>query len=386
MMELRIIVDGALLIQDGVITEVGTTRRVERLALARDAIEIDATGKVVMPGFVDCATTLLSPPAALDDYETRCLKGTLPEPELAGGYSIPPRVKAMRAYSAQFLEMEGRRRLRFFWRGGTTTLDASSGLGLDEACELRTLRVLGGFQSRPLSIVRTYGGALAVAPEFSGRAEEYLEWMGREMLPLIRKRRLAEMVSIRVGEAGFPAEPARRFAGEAATHGLGVRLAVERGTMPDEIPSRMVSVTSDVPVSEVCKAAAGGAVVALQPATDFHAGRAGADARALIDGGAAVAIASGYGAGPTPSMAAVMSLACARSGLSPAEAITAATINPACALGVDHRCGSLETGKDADLLFIQTGDYRDIPLHLGLNLVAAVMKRGEMIFPRVGAA
>jgi imidazolonepropionase len=289
----------------------------------------------------------------------------------------------MRGYSAQYLEMEGRRRLRYFWRGGTTTLDASSGLGLDEACELRTLRVLGGLQCRPLSIVRTYGGGLGVAPEFAGREAEYVDWMASVMLPVIGKRRLAEMVSIRPNPTVFPPETARRFAAEAARIGLGVRVVADKGALGEPVPCRILSVNSQVPAAQACQWAADGPVVAFEPAVEFHAGGPATVARALVDGGAAVALASGYGAGATPSMPAVLSLACARSGLSPAEAIVAATINAACALGVHRRCGSIETGKDADLLFMQTGDYRDIPLHIGLNLVAAVMKRGEMIYPRL---
>ncbi|MEP7366139.1 MAG: amidohydrolase family protein [Acidobacteriota bacterium] len=387
MRALGIIPDGALLIVDGVIQEVGPSRRVEMLAAARDAEEIDASGKAVMPGFVDCQTHLLAPPAALDDFETRCLKGRFPDPT---GNLIPNSegTRVMRGYSAQRLEMEGKRQLRNVWRHGTTTLGSTSGAGLDEASELRALRVLDGLNERPLHIVRSFGGALGVSPEFAGRSGEYLAWLRAEMLPEVARRRLAHRVDVAIGDGAFELEGAAEYIGAALALGFvtGVRLR----SAVDWVPEEAMSV-SGVGYLQRCaeRMAGSGTVAVLTPGVRFYRGGDALEpARELIDGGAAVALSTGFNPheSPTPSMPMAMSLACAQLRMTPAEALVAATINGAHALGVGSQAGSLEIGKWGDLLVLNASDYREIPLQFGVNLLMMALRRGQMIYPRLEAA
>lgn len=379
-----IISDGALLIVDGVIQEVGPSRRVEKLAVSRDAEEIDASGKVVMPGFVDCQTNLLGPPPALDDFEARCLAGRFAEPRDVQGPGSEA-ARAMRSYSAQRLEMEGRRQLRTVWRCGTTTVSSTSGAGLDEASELRALRVLDSLSEHPLHVVPSFGGALAVAPEYAGRPAEYLAWLESHVWPEMARRKLAVHIDISAGDGAFGLEQAEAHARAAGAHGLRVNLRL-RGPAAD-LPQGAARVSGVSYLDRSAeRLAASRTVAVLLPCTGFHQGsEAPEPARELIDRGAAVALATGFHTqeSPIPCMATAVSLACAQLRLSPAEALTAATINGAHSLGIGNETGSLEIGKWADLLIMNAGDYREIPLHLGVNPLLMALRRGEVIYPRV---
>lgn len=377
MRELHIIQDGALLIVNGKITEVGPGRRVEMLAVSRDAEEIDASGKVVMPGFIDCQTHVLCPPSPLDAYETRHAQQVDAEPP-----SIPPGIKTMRGFSPQRLEMEGKRRLRLFTRYGTTSLGSSSGFGLDEASELRMLRVLDHLGSHPLDIVPSFGGGIGIGPEYRERPQDYLDFILRDVLPLIHKRRLAKFADISIGEDAFDADGARRFIAEAAEAGMRTSVRLNPGAEPVEgahTISGLWNATAPIAVD--------GTIAVLTPGRAFHQGAQTLEpARELIDSGVAVALSTGFNSETSPScsMPMTLSLACNMLRMTPAEAIVASTINAAHALAIAPTAGSLEVGKWADLLVVNSGDYRDIPFQFGVNLLAMVMKRGEPIYPRVG--
>jgi len=384
MRSLGMIADGAILIVDGVIQEVGPSRRVEMLAAAREAEELDASGRVVMPGFVDCQTHLLAPPAPLDDYETRCLKGKFPPPE-ERGHSAMDAVRVMRGYSAQRLEMEGKRQLRTMWRYGTTSLGSTSGAGLDDVSELRALRVLDGLDERPVRIVPSFGGALGVAPEYASRAAEYAAWLCADILPLLARKKLVHRVDVAVGEDGLPEEVAALYVEAARALGMAVHFRM-RGDA-SRISPGVMSVSGIRHLSQpVATLAAEAAVAVLTPGACFHQGCEEMEpARALIDAGLAVALSTAYHPeeSPTPSMPMVVSLACSRSGMTPAEALVASTINAAHALGVAGDAGSLEVGKSADLLIMNASDYREIPLYLGVNPVMMALRRGQVIYPRL---
>lgn len=384
MRSLGLIADGAILISDGVIQEVGPSRRVEMLATARDAEELDASGKVVMPGFVDCQTHLLAPPPALDDFETRCLTGQPPSPETRAQSALDA-VRVMRGYSAQRLEMEGKRQLRGMWRYGTTSLGSTSGAGLDDVSELRALRVLAGLDERPLRIVPSFGGALGVAPEFASRAAEYAAWLQNDILPLVARKKLVNRVDLAVGCEALPTEVAASYTVAARSLGMAVHLRVQ-GPL-DSLPD---GITSASGVGRIANAAvqfaARPAIAVLTPGAGFHAEADEPEpARSLIDTGAAVALSTGFHPreSPTPSMPMVISLACSRLRMGPAEALLAATINAAHALGVAGETGSLEVGKSADLLIMNASDYREIPLYFGVNPVMMALRRGQVIYPRL---
>lgn len=392
MRDLGLIQDGAVLIVDGTIREIGPSRRVERLGEARDAFEIDASGKVVMPGFVDCHTRLVAGQPALDDYEARC-NGS----RAATLQRLLDNVRQVRTYSKQRMELEARKQIRQLVRHGTTTLDARSGFGLDEASELKLLRVIEGLDGKPLAVSSGYFGGHACPPEYEGHADEYIDWLVGRMLPAVRERRLARFVDVSCGsEGGFTAHQAGRLLLYAADLGFAGRV----DTGPNSSASSAVAMAVEcgavsldgllqVSPEEVAALAASSTVATLLPGRTFQAGSScHPPARALIDGGATVALATGFDAvtSPSCSMPMMMALACSQMRMTPAEAVTASTINAACALRLDARTGSLEAGKDADLVLLGTGDYREMPFRFGVNPVAMVIRRGELIFPRVGAA
>jgi imidazolonepropionase len=380
--QLQIVTDGALLIIDGKIAEVGPGRRVEMLQAAKNAEELDCTGKVVMPGFVDCQTHILSPPAALDDYETRHLRGVNPDPEDAGG-AVPRGIRTMRSYSPQRLEMEAKRRLRMFTRYGSTSLGTCSGYGLDEPSEIRMLRVLDHLRAHPLDIVPSFGGGVAIGPEYLGRPLDYLDFLLRDLLPVVQRRRLARFADISVGDGAFDNPSAERFVAEARK--AGIRSCVRLRNGGQAVPgahtvSGLWNAAGPIPVDDT--------IAVLTPGRAFHENaRTIEPARQLIDAGVPVALSTGFNSETSPScsMPMALSLACNMLRMTPAEALSAATINAAHALDLGSTHGSLESGKWADLLILNTGDYRDIPFQFGVNLIAMVLKRGQPIYPRFEA-
>ncbi len=388
MRELAIIEDGALLICGKTIEQVGPGRRVENLAAARDAVEISADGRIVLPGFVDARTHLICGPPLLDEYEAR-LRNPGGSADLLERLAGPMRV--VRSSTRPRLEMLGRRAAREFIRHGTTTVAALSGLGLDEKAELKVLRAANALHNRPLEVVVSFFGANVAPPEGARAPGVYLTHLADSVLPKIRRLKLARFVDVRVGDGGFPPEPAVAYLEAARRLGFAPKVTAGEGDAGAAARAALSAgaVSLDGPgefAADDVERLAAGPVVTLTPGVCFHLMRERrTPARALIDAGAAVALASGYSAHECPScsMPAILSLACAENGMHPAEAVTAATINGAWAIGQGERIGSLEAGKQADLIMLNAADYREIPYHFGMNLVAMVMKAGSVIYPRM---
>lgn len=388
MNELAVIQDGAVLIRDGVIVSVGPSRRVENLAEARQAAEIDATGRVVMPGFVDSHTHLVCGPPRLTDYEMRLAGATYEEIAEAGG-GILSSVRAVRAASTRRLELQARHMLKGFIRHGTTTLEAKSGYGLDETSELRILRAIRALGEDPLDVVPTYLGAHTIPPEFDSRGDDYIDWVCSHMLPLIQKRKLAQFVDVFCERGAFSLEQSARCLSRARELGFLLKIHAEQfsSTGAARLAVELEAASADhleaAGDEDVSALASSGTIATLLPGSVFHLGLDRyPPARALIESGAAVALATDFnpGTSPTSSMQMILSLACTEMRMSPAEAISAATINGAHALRCADRVGSIEPNKQADLIFLDVPDYREIPYHFGVNLVAMVMKRGKILY------
>lgn len=393
MQELGIIPDGAVLIRGGKIVSLGPSRRVENLSMARHAREIDATGRVVAPGFVDSHTHLVCGPARLMDYEMQLAGATYQQIASAGG-GILSSVHAVRATPIRRLTLQARQTLGGCVAHGTTTLEAKSGYGLDEKGERKALRTVEALQGDPLELVPTYLGAHVVPPEYAGRADEYIDWICRSIMPKLKRRKLARFADVYCDEGAFTLEQARRYLTAAKELGFRLKvhaeqfsrtgaamLAVEMGAASADHLDRL----SD---DDIRTLAASDTIATLLPGAVFHLGLDRyPPARELLNAGAAVALATDYnpGTSPTYNMQMILSLACSQMRMTPAEAFCAATINGAHALRCADRTGSVETGKQADLVMFDVPDYREIPYHFGVNLVAMTMKQGAVLYRKGNA-
>jgi imidazolonepropionase len=386
--ELGIIPDGAVLIRAGKIVSVGPSRRVENLAASRNAREIDATGKVVMPGFVDSHTHLVCGPARLTDYEMGLAGASYLEIAKAGG-GILTSVRAVRQTPIRRLVMQAKSALGGFLRHGTTTLEAKSGYGLDETGERKTLRAIRAMSGKPLDIAATYLGAHVVPPEYEGRADDYIEWICTYLLPKIRRRNMARFVDVYCDRGAFSLAQARRYLERARELGFLLKIHADQfsSSGATELAVELGAVSADhldhAGEPQIRALADSDTVATLLPGAVFHLGlERYPPARKMIEGGAAVALATDYnpGSSPTYSMQMILSLACTQMRMTPAEALAAATINGAHAIRAAARVGSVETGKDADLVVFNVSDYREIPYHFGVNLVAMTIKKGRVLY------
>lgn len=352
---LGIIQDGAILIADGLIREIGTTRRVENLALARQADEIDASGRVVMPGFVDSHTCLVSGPVRSSDH-----------------------ARAVKELSPRTLETVALAALEQAVRHGTTTLEAKSS-------EIKSLRVHSKLQKRSILLLSTF--LLSCVPSESEPADEYLQRVCGHLLALIKRQKLATFADILPGV--FTSAQSKRFLTAARQLGFGLKVqsAMQSNAIALAVELGAASVDGCVELTEedILALAQAPVVATLLPTTSFFLGTDRyAPARSLIESGAAVALATNYNAETSLSqnMQIAIALACMKMAMTPAEAISAATINGAHALRCASTAGSLEIGKSADLLILGIPDYREIAYYFGVNLVELVMKAGQVLVER----
>lgn len=397
MLDAGLIENGAVAIHGDQIVAVGNTRELQdRFSASK---EIDASGKVVCPGFVDPHTHVVFAGDRIDEFELRIKGATYMEIMAAGG-GITSTMQATREASLDRLVSESRPRLEAMLRLGTTTAEIKTGYGLLTNTELKMLQAIEELaQTTRLDIVPTFMGAHAVPPEYKGRTEAYVDLVVEEMLPqaadwyrnswfLANGRSIYNDVfceqnafnlaqSRRVLEAGKELGLAPKIhAGEFTALG-GVTLAVELSAVSAD---HLDVVTKE----ETRQLAASGTVGVLLPAVNFNLGSTEfADARALVDAGAAIALSTDInpGSAPCPSMPLVMALACRYQKLLPAEALNAATINAAYAIGLGDTLGSLEPGKQADLLIVDAPNYRHLAYQFGGNLVETVVKKGAVLEP-----
>ncbi len=278
---------------------------------------------------------------------------------------------------------------------GTTTIEAKSGYGLDVPSELKILSLHKELSAeQPIEIVSTFLGAHVVPSEFRKKPdgpEKYLRLLIRQLLPEVAGQKLAEFCDVFCDRGAFTREQSERILQEGQSHGLAPRIHAEQlsHTGATQLAVQLGAASCDhleqITDADIRALANSDTAATLLPGCDFHLGSGQyAPARKLIDGGAIVSLATDYnpGTSPTVSMPMVLSLACSQLRMSPAEAISAATINAAFALRRDSRVGSLEPGKQADLAVFDVEDYREIPYYFGMNRCWMTMKRGEIIYVR----
>ena len=382
--ELGIIRDGGMLIRDGKIERVGPSDEIEKNV--GDAEVVDAGGRVVMPGFVDAHTHLVFAGNRLDDFERRARGETYEQIAKAGG-GIWSTVEKTRAASELDLLAQAKKHANWFLRCGTTTVEAKSGYGLTVEDELKILRVMRQLKEEvPLEIVPTFLGAHAVPRELS--PDEYLDVVITEMLPRVTAEKLAEFCDVFCERGYFNIDQSRKILSAAKKVGLSLRGHVDQLTNSGgaKLMAEMGATTADhlEQTDEQGIAALKKANVqpVLLPGSVYALGSSRYPrAREMIEAGLAVVLATDFnpGSSPTPSMPMVLSLACTQMKMSPAEAITASTVNAAYSLNRGDKIGSLEPGKLANFVIFDCEDYRELAYWFGMPQTHSVYVRGECV-------
>jgi len=392
--DLGILRNGALLIRDGVIAAVGARSKVETLPEARAAEKVDVGGRVVLPGFVDSHTHLIHAASRAEEYELKIAGASYEEIARKGG-GILNSVKKLRAATSEALKKRAGAALREFAAYGTTTLEAKSGYGLDVASELKILRLQRELNlEQPIEIVSTFLGAHVLPAEYRGKAggvQQYVALLTERLIPEVAAEKLAEFCDVFCDRGAFSRKDSKIILEAGKKNGLLPRIHAEQLTRTGatQLAVQLGAASCDhleqVSKADVRALAESNTVATLLPGCDFHLGlKQYAPARALIDAGAVVAVATDYnpGTSPTLSMPMILSLACTQLRMTPAEAIVAATINAAYSLRRDRQIGSLEAGKQADIAVFDVEDYREIPYYFGVNKCWMTLKKGQPIFQK----
>jgi imidazolonepropionase len=383
MRNLGIIEDGAVLIENGKISAVGTTDEVRKRSTATE--ELDCRNQVVLPGFVDSHTHPVFAAPRLIDFEKRIAGAGYEEIAEAGG-GIRSSIRGVRESSVEVLARGVLHALEEMAKSGTTTVEAKSGYGLDTASELKSLQAIQlAAQNWRGSVVSTLLAAHVVPSEHRENPDEYVRIVCDEMIPAAAGKKLASYVDVFCERGAFTAEQSRKIFRAAVANGLQTRIHIGQLTRTAleifaEFDPASVDHLDHLTDADIAWLAKTDIVATLLPAANYFLGlESFPSARKLIDSGAAVALATDYnpGTSPTTSTPFVLSVACTHMKMSPAEAITAATINGACALGLQQQKGSLETGKDADIAIFEAQDYREIPYWFGVNRCWKTLRRGR---------
>lgn len=390
--DLGILRNGALLTRDGVIAAVGTSSDVEQLPEARTAEKLDVGGRVVLPGFVDSHTHLIHAASRAEEYELKIAGASYEQIARKGG-GILNSAKKLRAAKSEALKTRARGALREFATYGTTTLEGKSGYGLDAASELRILGLQRELNlEQPIEIVSTFLGAHVLPAEYrnkTGGARQYVALLTDRLIPEVAAGNLAEFCDVFCDRGAFSRKDSRTILEAGKKAGLLPRVHAEQLTRTGatQLAVQLGAASCDhlerISKADIRALADSNTVATLLPGCDFHLGwKEYAPARALIDAGAIVAVATDYnpGTSPTVSMPMVLSLACSQLRMTPAEAIAAATVNAAYSLRRDRQIGSLEVGKQADIAVFEVEDYREIPYYFGMDKCWMTLKKGQTIF------
>ncbi len=387
--DLAIIADGGLLVRDGVVIATGTSDKIEKEAGA-DAEVVDARGRVVLPGFVDAHAHPVFGGNRVDEFELRSRGASYEEIAAAGG-GIRSTVRKTRAATAEELKTQALEHARWFLECGTTTVEAKSGYGLSLEEELKILRVIRALGAEAaVEFVPTFLGAHAIPEEHAGNSRRYVQIVIEEMLPAVVAEGLAEYCDIFCERGYFEVETAREVLRAAQSHGLGLRMHVDQLTNSGGamLAAELTAVTADHLEQTEDDGIAALALAKVQPVllpgSVYALGKTRYPrARAMIDAGLAVVLATDFnpGSSPSPSMPMMLSLASTQMKMTPAEGVSAATINAAYSLGRGDKIGSLEAGKRADFAIFDCEDYRELAYFFGRPQTHSVYVRGERAFP-----
>lgn len=388
--QLSIIEDGAMLVRDGKIANAGTRSEVEKL-IDKDCVVVDAGGRVVLPGFVDAHAHPVFAGTRANEFEERSQGATYQDIAARGG-GIQLTVNATRAATLDELVAAGERYANWFLRNGTTTVEAKSGYGLTLEDELKILRAIRQLdEETALRYVPTFLGAHSIPAEYKSRRAQYVSLIVAEMLPRVAQEKLAEYCDVFCEESVFTTDESWKILSAARCHDLGLRIHADQLSLSGgaKLAAELSAVTADHLEHTDAEGIAALKSAAVQPvllpgsvyalgSTRYPA------AREMIDAGLAVVLATDFnpGSSPTPSMPMILSLASTQMKMTPAESITATTINAAYSLNRGDKIGSLETGKIADFVVHDCDDYRELAYFFGIEHPWRVYSSGNLVFDR----
>jgi imidazolonepropionase len=390
MRELSIIENGAMLVTGDRITKVGSREKIEALIDAGCDV-IDAGGRVVMPGFVDAHTHPVFAGTRAGEFEERALGVTYQEIAARGG-GIQSTVRATREATLDELVVAGKRYADWFLRTGTTSVEAKSGYGLTLEDELKILQAIKRLDSETsLRYVPTFLGAHDIPPEYKSRRDEYVSLLVEEMLPRVAQEKLAEYCDVFCEDKVFTNDESRQILSAAKRQGLGLRMHADQLSLSGgaKLAAELGTITADhleyTDLDGIAALKSAGVQPVLLPGSVYALGSSRYPAaREMVDAGLAVVLATDFnpGSSPTPSMTMILSLASTHLKMTPAESITAATINAAHTLNRGDRLGSLETGKIADFAIHDCKDYRDLAYFFGIEHPWKVFAGGKLVYQR----
>ena len=388
--QLAIIEDGAMLVREDRIEAIGRRREIETLIDA-DCELIDAGRRVVMPGFVDAHTHPVFAGIRANEFEQRTAGATYRE-IAAGGGGIRATVRATRNASQGDLVKAGKRYAEWFLRNGTTTIEAKSGYGLTIEDELKILRAIKQLnQETSLKYVPTFLGAHDIPSEYQSRRQMYVNLVINDMLPRVAEEKLAEYCDVFCEQDVFTTDEAWQILSAARCHGLGLRIHADQLSLSGgaKLAAELNAATADhlehADATAIAALKSARVQPVLLPGSVYALGSNHYPAaREMIDAGLAVVLATDFnpGSSPTPSIPMTLSLACTQMKMSPAEAITAATINAAYSLGRGDEIGSLEKGKRADFVIHDASDYRELAYFFGIEHPWRVYSAGKLAYAR----
>lgn len=387
---LHIIDNGAVYIEDGIIGAVGTTEDVMAKIKDPACTVIDASGKAVLPGFVDSHTHFVFGGYRAEEFSWR-LKGDSYMEIMERGGGIINSVKATREASREELFVSGKKRLDTMLSFGVTTVEGKSGYGLDEETEIKQLEVMEAVdRAHPIDVVKTFMGAHAVPKEYKGKEDGFIDFIIEKVLPRAAEKGLAEFCDVFCEKKVFSIEQSRRLLTKAQEMGMKLKLHADE-IVPlggAELAAELGAVSADhlLQASDrgITDMAEKGVIATLLPCTAFSLREKYARGRFMIDQGCAVALATDLNPGScfTQSIPLVFALATLYMGMTTEETITALTLNGAAALDRADVAGSIDVGKKGDLVILEFPSYHYIPYHIGVSTVEKVIKNGVLVFDK----
>jgi imidazolonepropionase len=376
-----------MLLGDGAIFATGPSDEIEK-QLSSDTQVVDATGRLVLPGFVDAHAHPVFAGNRVDEFEMRA-NGATYEQIAASGGGIRSTVRKTRAATDDQLLAQAIKHAKWFIRCGTTTVEAKSGYGLSVEDEIKILRVVRRLNKEtPVEFVPTFLGAHAIPEDFESEPNRYVDLVIDEMLPRVADERLAEFCDVFCERGYFTLETSRRILSAATVRGMGIRMHADQLTNGGgaELAAELGAVTADhleqTEASGIAAMKQAGVQPVLLPGSVYTLGKTRyPHAREMIEAGLAVVIATDFnpGSSPTPSMPMILSLAATQMKMTPAEAVNAATINAAYSLKRGDKIGSLEAGKQANFVLYDCEDYRELAYWFGAPQTHSVYVRGQRI-------